>query len=59
MKIHSSHSRKELIQIIQQFKIDIPSVNDLPKKDIQVLLSNKLMTLPDEAFTEEEEYFFV
>ena len=59
MKIHSSHSRKELIQIIQQFKIDIPSVNDLPKKDIQVLLSNKLMTLPEEAFTEEEEYFFV
>jgi len=57
MKIHTSHSRKELIQIIQQFKIDIPNVNDLPKKDIQVLLSNKLMSIPE--ICEEEEYFFV
>ena len=58
IKIHTSHSRKELIQIIQQFKIDIPNCNDLPKKEIQVLLSNKLNDLDDEI-KEEDEYFFV
>jgi hypothetical protein len=59
IKIHTSHSRKELIQIIQQFNIDIPNCNDLPKKEIQVLLSNKLMDLDDKDFKEEDEYFFV
>jgi hypothetical protein len=59
MKIHTSHSRKELIQVIQQFKIDIPNCNDLPKKEIQILLSNKILLMPEEAFKEEEEYFFV
>ena len=59
MKIHTSHSRKELIQVIQQFKIDIPNCNDLPKKEIQVLLSNKLLSMSDENFKEEDEYFFV
>jgi len=57
MKIHTSHSRKELIQIIQQFKIDIPNCNDLPKKEIQILLSNKLVEI--EEIKEEDEYFFV
>jgi len=57
MKIHTSHSRKELIQIIQQFKIDIPNCNDLPKKEIQILLSNKLLEIDE--INEEEEYFFV
>lgn len=59
MKIHTSHSRKELIQVIQQFKIDIANVNDLPKKEIQILLSNKLIEMPDSDFNEEDEYFFV
>jgi len=57
VKIHTSHSRKELIQIIQQFNIDIPNSNDLPKKDIQILLSNKLMEIDE--IKEEDEYFFV
>ena len=57
MKIHTSHSRKELIQIIQQFKIDIPNCNDLPKKEIQILLSNKLLEIDE--IKEEDEYFFV
>lgn len=55
--IHTSHSRKELIQIIQQFNIDIPNCNDLPKKEIQILLSNKLLEMGE--IKEEEEYFFV
>tara|TARA_R110000868_G_scaffold17556_6_gene76782 strand:+ start:1933 stop:2490 length:558 start_codon:yes stop_codon:yes gene_type:complete len=59
MKIHTSHSRKELIQIIQQFNIDITNCNDLPKKEIQILLSNKLIEMPDDSFKEEDEYFFV
>ena len=59
MKIHTSHSRKELIQVIQQFKIDIANVNDLPKKEIQILLSNKLIEMPNDNFNEEDEYFFV
>ena len=57
MKIHTSHSRKELIQIIQQFNIDIPNCIDLPKKEIQVLLANKLLEI--EEIDEEDEYFFV
>jgi len=57
MKIHTSHSRKELIQVIQQFKIDIPNCNDLPKKEIQILLSNKLLEIDE--IKEEDEYFFV
>jgi len=57
MKIHTSHSRKELIQIIQQFNIDIPNSIDLPKKEIQVLLANKLLEI--EEIDEEDEYFFV
>ena len=59
MKIHTSHSRKELIQVIDQFKVDIPNYNDLPKKEIQIFLSNKLIEMPDDSFVEEEEYFFV
>tara|TARA_R110000782_G_scaffold49247_2_gene107342 strand:+ start:4921 stop:5478 length:558 start_codon:yes stop_codon:yes gene_type:complete len=59
MKIHSSHSRKELIQVIEQFNIDITNLNDLCKKDISALLIMKLMDLPEEDFKEEEEYFFV
>ena len=57
MKIHTSHSRKELIQIIQQFNIDIPNCIDLPKKEIQVLLANKLLEIQE--IDEEDEYFFV
>ena len=59
MKIHTSHSKKELVQIIDQFKIDMPNKNDLVKKEIQVLLANKLMELDEKDFIEEEEYFFV
>ena len=58
VRIHTSHSRKELIQVISQFNIDVPNYNDLPKKEIQVLLANKLVSLK-EPFTEEDEYFFV
>ena len=59
MKIHTSHSRKELIQVIDQFNIDIPDKIDLCKKEIQVLLTNKLMEIPSKDFKEENEYFFV
>jgi len=57
MKIHTSHSRKELIQVIEQFNIDIPNKLDLPKKEIQVLLINKLFQI--DKIIEEDEYFFV
>ena len=57
MKIHTSHSRKELLQVIQQFNIDIPNKDDYSKKEIQVLLSNKLLDLDE--IQEEDEYFFV
>tara|TARA_R110000803_G_scaffold188784_1_gene251247 strand:- start:473 stop:1033 length:561 start_codon:yes stop_codon:yes gene_type:complete len=59
VRIHTSHSKKELVQIIDQFKIDIPNKNDLVKKEIQILLANKLMELNEKDFIEEEEYFFV
>jgi len=57
MKIHTSHSRKELIQVIQQFNINIPNKDDLSKKEIQVLLINELLGLDE--ICEEDEYFFV
>tara|TARA_R110000787_G_scaffold2040_4_gene8370 strand:+ start:1663 stop:2214 length:552 start_codon:yes stop_codon:yes gene_type:complete len=57
MKIHTSHSRKELVQVIEQFNIDIPNKLDLPKKEIQVLLINKLFEI--DKIIEEDEYFFV
>jgi len=57
MKIHTSHSRKELIQVIDQFNINIPNKDDLSKKEIQVLLINELMGLDE--ICEEDEYFFV
>ena len=57
MKIHTSHSRKELIQVIQQFNINIPNKDDLSKKELQVLLINELTNL--DKIQEEDEYFFV
>ena len=59
MKIHSSHSRKELIQVIEQFNIDITNKNDLAKKDISALLIMKLNEMCDDEIQEEDEYFFV
>lgn len=57
MKIHTSHSRKELLQVIQQFNINILNKDDLSKKEIQVLLINELIKLDE--IVEEDEYFFV
>ena len=58
MKIHTSHSRKELLQVIKSFNISIENCEDLPKKDISILLSNKLMVMEDTNF-EDDDYFFV
>ena len=55
MKIHSSHSRKELIQVIEQFNIDITNKNDLAKKDISALLIMKLNEMCDDEIQEEDE----
>ena len=45
------------MQVIEQFNIDIPNKLDLPKKEIQVLLINKLFEI--DKIIEEDEYFFV
>ena len=46
-----------MVQVIEQFNIDIPNKLDLPKKEIQVLLINKLFEI--DKIIEEDEYFFV
>ena len=58
MKIHASHSRKELVQVITSFNIDIKDYQELPKKDISVLLCNKLLEMENKDFVEDD-YFFV
>ena len=59
MKIHSSHSRKELLMVISSFNIDIPDALDLPKKEISLILCNKLLELKEDSIKEVDEYFYV
>jgi hypothetical protein len=57
MKIHSSHSKKELLEVVNSFNLDIPDYLDVNKKE----LTNKIKVALDEMdeIEPEEEYFFV
>ena len=52
---HKSHSRRDLIDIIKHFKLDIEDVDDYNKKQITEKLYNKIYSL-DEIYPDENFY---
>jgi len=57
MKIHSSHSKKELIEVVKSFKLDIPDFSDLNKSELIVRIKDALLLMDE--IEPEDEYFFV
>jgi len=47
MKIHVSHSRKELLELCEVFELDIPNYKELLKKDLCQAILYKLSTIDD------------
>ena len=56
MKIHVSHSRKELVEICEVFDLDIPKYKELLKKDLCVAILYKLSTI-DNIISDNEFYY--
>ena len=57
MKIHSSHSKKELVEVVNSFKLDIPDFLDVNKKELINKIKEALDNLDE--IEPEDEYFFV
>ena len=57
MKIHSSHSKKELVEVVKSFKLDIPDFMDINKSELIVRIKDALIELDE--IEPEDEYFFV
>ena len=57
MKIHKTHSKKELVEIIQQFKIDVDNPTTLRKKQLVSRLEKEL-DLMNEIEPELDRYVF-
>ena len=57
MKIHKTHSKKELVEIIQQFKIDVDNPTTLRKKQLVSRLEKEL-DLMHEIEPELDRYVF-
>ncbi len=57
MKIHNTHSRKELFDIITVFQLPIPNKNDFNKAQIQMRIIECLDYF--ENINPEKEYFFI
>jgi len=57
MLIHKTHSKKDLINIIKTFNINIPEPNTHKKKQLLTLLKKELLTL-DEIEPELDVYMF-
>jgi hypothetical protein len=57
MKIHSSHSKKELIEVVKSFKLDIPDFMDINKSELIVRIKDALEEVDE--IEPEDEYFFV
>jgi hypothetical protein len=55
--IHSSHSRRDLIEICEVFNVEIEDLYDLPKNMLMNMLSAELENIND--IDPEDEYFFV
>ncbi len=56
--IHSSHSKKDLIEIIELFELwDIDDYRDLPKPDLQKALWNYVLQL--KKIKPDDEYYFI
>ena len=56
MKIHVSHSRKELVEICEVFDLDIPKYKELLKKDLCVAILYKLSTI-DNIISDNQFYY--
>jgi|TARA_R110000796_G_scaffold77175_1_gene172390 hypothetical protein len=57
MKIHSSHSKKELVEVVKSFNLDIPDFLDLNKSELIVRIKDALDEIDE--IQPEDEYFFV
>jgi hypothetical protein len=57
MKIHSSHSKKELVEVVKSFNLNIPDFLDVNKSELIVRIKDALDSLVE--IEPEEEYFFV
>lgn len=57
MKIHTSHSKKELLEIVSSFDLNVENKYDLNKSEL-VISINKAISLKDEI-PADDEYFFV
>ncbi len=56
-KIHSSHSKKELQEIIEVFELNIANYKNMNKKDISHSLMYELSKIDN--IIEDDEFFFI
>jgi hypothetical protein len=56
-KIHSSHSKKELQEVVEIFDLNIANYKNMNKKDISYSLMYELSKIDD--IKEDNDYFFI
>tara|TARA_R110002020_G_scaffold79004_1_gene198304 strand:- start:76 stop:627 length:552 start_codon:yes stop_codon:yes gene_type:complete len=57
MKIHSSHSKKELIEVVKSFHLYVPDFLNMSKKQLITEITNQIKYIDE--IEPEKEYFFV